>query len=63
MENTRNIGDTVRIRRPPRVFTNEHGQTIWMSAVEPIELEIELEIELDTDIGTDPYDSCRSLSN
>ena len=59
MENTKSIGDTVRIRRPPRVFTNEHGQTIWMSAVEPVELEI----ELDTDIGTDPYDSCRSLLN
>jgi len=51
-----NIGDTIRIRRPPRVFTNEHGGTTWMSDVEPVELEI----ELDQAIDTDPYNSWRS---
>jgi hypothetical protein len=48
-----NIGDTIRIRRPPRVFTDEHGRTIWMSDVEPVELEI----ELDSAVSTNPYDS------
>ena len=51
-----NIGDTIRIRRPPRVFTNEKGDTIWMSEVEPVELEI----ELDQIICTDPYNSGQS---
>jgi hypothetical protein len=55
---TNNIGDTIRIRRPPRVFTNEKGDSIWMSDVEPIELEI----EPDRITGTDPYDSWRSVS-
>jgi len=50
-----NIGDTVRIRRPPRVMTNDLGRTIWMSDVEPVELEI----ELDTAVSTNPYDSGR----
>lgn len=53
---TNNIGDTIRIRRPPRVFTNEHGHTIWMSEVEPVELEI----DLDSVVSTNPYDSGRS---
>ena len=52
---TNNIGDTIRIRRPPRVFTNERGRTVWMSEVEPAEFELEL--ELDQVIRTDPYDS------
>ncbi|MGI9232392.1 MAG: hypothetical protein ACR2RD_02070 [Woeseiaceae bacterium] len=56
--NANNIGDTIRIRRPPRVFTNEHGHTIWMSDVEPVELEI----ELDSVVSTDPYDSGRPVS-
>ena len=56
--NRNNIGDTIRIRRPPRVFTNEKGDTIWMSEVEPVELEI----ELDQFVSTDPYDSGRSVS-
>ena len=60
MENMKanNIGDTIRIRRPPRVFTNEKGDTIWMSEVEPVELEI----ELDQIITTDPYNSGQSAS-
>jgi len=52
--NTNNIGDTIRIRKPPRVYTNEKGDTIWMSEVEPVEL------ELDRATDTDPYDSWRS---
>jgi hypothetical protein len=56
--NTNNIGDTIRIRKPPRVFTNEKGDTIWMSDVEPVELEI----ELDQIPETDPYDSWRSAN-
>lgn len=56
---TNNIGDTIRIRKPPRVFTNEKGATIWMSEVEPVELEI----ELDRLVSTDPYDSWRSVSD
>jgi len=56
--NTNNIGDTIRIRKPPRVFTNEKGDTIWMSEVEPVELEI----ELDRFVSTDPYDSGQSVS-
>lgn len=45
------IGDTVRIRRPPRVFTTVLGQNIWMGDVEPYELELEHKA------STDPYDS------
>lgn len=56
--NTNNIGDTIRIRKPPRVFTNEKGDTIWMSEVEPVELEI----ELDRVVSTNPYDSGQSVS-
>jgi hypothetical protein len=56
--NTNNIGDTIRIRKPPRVFTNEKGDTIWMSEVEPVELEV----ELDHVPETDPYDSWRSAN-
>ncbi|MCP4299328.1 MAG: hypothetical protein GY783_01975 [Gammaproteobacteria bacterium] len=44
--------------RPPRVFTDEHGRTIWMSDVEPVELEI----ELDSVTNTNPYDSWKSVS-
>jgi len=54
--NVNNIGDTIRIRKPPRVYTNEKGDTIWMSEVEPVELEIELDRVKDTD----PYDSWQS---
>jgi hypothetical protein len=60
MENmsANNIGDTIRIRKPPRVYTNEKGDTIWMSEVDPVELEI----ELDQVASTNPYDSWRSAS-
>ena len=59
--NTNNIGDTIRIRRPPRVYTNERGRTVWMSDVEPVEFELEL--ELDAAVSTNPYDSLQSVSN
>ena len=54
--NAGNIGDTVCIRRPPRVFTDERGQTVWMSAVEPVEL------ELDAVPDTDPYNSAPAVT-
>ena len=53
-----NIGDTIRIRRPSQVFTNEHGRTIWMSEVKPVELEI----EPDTVVNASPYESARPVS-
>ncbi len=46
------IGDTVRIRRPPKVFTDAVGGTVWMSDVEPGEFELCDEPV----INTDPYD-------
>jgi len=57
--NTNNIGDTIRIRRPPRVYTNERGRTVWMSDVEPVEFEL----ERDATVSTNPYDSGQSVSN
>jgi hypothetical protein len=53
-----NIGDTIRIRRPPRVVTNELGRTIWMSEVKPVELEL----EPDTVVNASPYESARPVS-
>ena len=53
---TNHIGDTIRIRRPMRVYTDELGRTTWMRDVEPVELELELEPA----VSTNPYDSlCR----
>lgn len=49
------IGDTIRIRRPPRVFTDELGHNIWMSDVEPCELELLVTAD------TDPYDKGMSF--
>ena len=46
------IGDTVRIRRPPKVFTDAVGGTVWMSDVTPGEFELCDE----PGINTDPYD-------
>ena len=55
--NATHIGDTVRIRRPLRVYTDERGHTRWMKEVEPVELELELEPAA----STNPYDSlCRA---
>jgi hypothetical protein len=52
--NKTDIGDTIRIRRPPKVFTDDLGRTTWMSGVEPLELEL----EIDAIISTNPYDRC-----
>lgn len=46
-------GDTVRIRRPSRVFTNDLGKNVWMGDVDPCEIELELE----ESGSTNPYDS------
>jgi len=35
------IGDTVSIRRPPRVATDGQGRTVWMGQVTPSELRLE----------------------
>ena len=43
-------GDTVRIRRPARVTTDETGRTIWIGDISPFSL------ELDSIVETDPYD-------
>lgn len=45
------LADTVRIRKPPRVYTTVMGQNIWMGEVESVELELE------PSEGTNPYDS------
>ncbi len=47
--NTEPTGDTIRIRRPPKVYTDTLGRTIWMSGIEPCVLELE------TTPATDPY--------
>ena len=47
------IGDTVRIRRPPKVTTDELGHNVWMSGIEPLEDALELEPAP----GFDPYDT------
>ena len=47
----KHIGDTVRIRRPARVTTDECGRTVWMGGVDPCAFEIL------ADVATDPYDS------
>lgn len=44
-------GDTVRIRRPARVTTDELGHNVWMGGVDPLLL------DLDADVATDPYNS------
>ena len=56
--NPNNIGDTIRIRRPLRVYTDELGRTTWMREVEPVELEL----ELDPARSTNPYDSLCAFS-
>ena len=52
MDKGTHIGDTVRIRRPPKVTTDELGHNVWMSGLEPVELEL----ESDT-VSFDPYDT------
>jgi hypothetical protein len=45
------LEDTIRIRKPPRVFTDYLGRTVWMSGVDPFELEL----DIDFVPSTDPY--------
>ena len=45
------IGDTIRIRRPSKVYTDELGNSIWMSEVDPCTLELEQQL------STDPYNN------
>ena len=48
-----NLDDTIRLLRPPpRVFTEARGQTVWMGAVEALELQLE-----DDEVANDPYNS------
>jgi len=47
-------GDTVRIQRPPpKVFTDPIGRNVWMSGIDPCDLEL----EADSSADTNPYDS------
>lgn len=48
---TNHIGDTIRIRRPPRVVTDELGRNTWMGDIESYDLELERAV------NTNPYDS------
>jgi hypothetical protein len=45
------IGDTVRIRKAPRVMTDQRGRTVWMGQIEPYVLELE------SAVSTNPYDN------
>lgn len=53
MDKSTHIGDTIRIRRPPRVTTDALGHTVWMSEVDPVSLEL----EADEPGSCDPYDT------
>lgn len=53
MDEETHIGDTIRIRRPPKVTTDDLGHNVWMSDVDPVSLELETE---DT-ASYDPYDT------
>ncbi len=53
MDKGTHIGDTIRIRRPPKVTTDELGHNVWMSGVDAIELKL----EGDATVGFDPYDT------
>ncbi len=53
MDKSTHIGDTIRIRRPPKVTTDALGHNVWMSGVEPVALEL----EGDVPPSFDPYDT------
>ncbi len=53
MDKSTHIGDTIRIRRPPKVTTDALGHNVWMSGVDPVALELESE----DSAGVDPYDT------
>ncbi len=50
------LDDTVRIRRPARVFTDEKGRTVWMGKVDDISLETESGEPI-----TDPYNNTAKI--
>ena len=54
MDNSNHIGDTVRIKRPPRIVTDALGHNIWADAVEDSNLELE-----PPEVATDPYNTLR----
>lgn len=52
---TENVEDTVRLLRPPpRVFTEMHGQTVWMGEIQALELELEAD-----PVSDDPYNTAK----
>ena len=53
---TNHIGDTVRIRRPPRVTTDERGRTVWMGEIESCGLEL-----VESAVATNPYDNAEAI--
>jgi len=60
MDKSTHIGDTIRIRRPPRVTTDALGHNVWMSEdVEPVALELEGDTAADS---YDPYDTAAGES-
>ncbi len=54
MRSADQIDDTVRIRKPSRVTTDERGRTVWMGGVDPCELQLSAAAE------TEPYNSAHT---
>lgn len=52
MDKNTHIGDTVRLKRPPRVVTDALGHNIWATEVEDGEFELE-----PPEVATDPYNT------
>ncbi len=62
---TNHIGDTIRIRRPSRIKTDELGHNVWLDDVEPGEFEIVSEEFMESIAGlrltgNDPRNSARA---
>ena len=57
-ELTENLGDTVRLTRPPpRVFTVARSRNVWLGEVRAPDLELEAELET---ADYDPYNSAHA---
>ena len=56
-EMNNNTGDTIRIRRPARITTDEIGRNTWMGDVDPLPLELVVEE------NNDPYNSAASIQD
>jgi len=54
-EDKNHIGDTERIRPPPKVATDANGRTKWMAEIESCVLELE------SAESTNPYDSANTI--